>query len=110
MRLNDTNQEKGISNWLTVLPLADNGFSLNNEQFWDSIHIRYGWEIKKNLPTTCVCGSKFTHSMSCKKGGFITLPHNNIRDITAKMFGEICQDVPVEPVLLPLTVEKMQNK
>ena len=96
---------------MTVLPLADYGFTLNNEQFWESIHIRYGWEIK-NVPTTCVCGSKFTidHSMSCKKGGFITLRHNNIRDITAKKFGEICKDVAVEPVLLQLTGERMQKK
>ena len=60
-----------------------------------------------------VCGSKFTidHSMSCKKGGFVTLRHNNIiRDITAKMLGEICKDVAIESVLLPLTGEKMQNK
>ena len=110
-RLNDTNQEKGVSNWLTVLPLAQNGFTLNKEQFWDSIRIRYGWEIK-NLPTTCVRGSKFTidHSMSCKKGGFVTLRHNNIRDITAKILGEVCKDVAIEPVFLPLTGEKMQKK
>ena len=59
-----------------------------------------------------ICGSKFTidHSMSCKKGGFVALRHNSIRDITAKMLGEICKDVAIEPVLLPLTGEKMQKK
>ena len=105
MCLNDTNQQKGVSDWLTVLPVVDNGFTLNNEQFCDIIRIRYECEIK-NLPITCVCvcGSKFTidHSMRCKKGDFITLRHNNI-------LGEICKDVAFEQVLLPLTGEKRKR-
>ena len=46
-RLNDVSQEKGVSNWLTALPLLEHCFDLNKQQFWDCIHIRYGWELKK---------------------------------------------------------------
>ena len=45
MFLNDTNQQKCVSDWLTVLPLVF-GFTLNNEQFWGIICIHYGWEKK----------------------------------------------------------------
>ena len=67
-RLHDIAQEKGVSNWLTVLPIAEQDFNLNKHQFWDAICLRYGWNIP-NLPTHCACGSKFDvqHSLSCKK-------------------------------------------
>ena len=40
-----------------------------------------------------------THASSCKKGGFVTLRHIELRDITAEMLGEICIDVKAEPML-----------
>ena len=110
-RLNEINREKGVSNWLTVLPIAENGFNLNKQQFWDCVRLRYGWYIT-NLPLTCACGAKFDlqHCMSCKKGGFINIRHNDIRDLTAKMLTEVCKDVAVEPTLIPLTGENMKYK
>ena len=42
---------KGLSNWLTMLPIVEYGFELSKQQFWDSICLRYSWEISK-LPTT----------------------------------------------------------
>ena len=111
IRINDIYQEKGVSNWLNVLPLKDQGFYLNKQEFWDAIRLRYGWEIP-NLPTVCACGSKFdiNHCMNCKKGGFITKRHNDIRDLTAKMLSEICKDVEVEPPLINLTGETYEHK
>ena len=49
----------------------------------------------------CTSGSSYdiTHASSCKKGGFVTLRHIELRDITAEMLGEICIDVKVEPML-----------
>ena len=110
-RLNEINREKGVSNWLTVLPIAENGFNLNKQQFWDCIRLRYGWHIA-NLTSMCACGAKFDlqHCMSCKKGGFINIRHNDIRDLTAKMLTEVCKDVAVEPTLIPLTGENMKYK
>jgi len=85
-RLNEIAREKGVSNWLNAYPIKEYGFDLTKEQFWDSINIRYGWPIS-NLPTTCACGTKFTfqHSMSCKMGGFVSIRHNSIHDLTANL-------------------------
>ena len=37
------------------------------------------------------------HALSCAKGGFPILRHNEIRDITADLLTEVCHDVRVEP-------------
>ena len=92
---------------LTTLPLAEFNYNLNKEQFWDALRLRYNWNIPRT-PTECACGSKFTvqHALSCKKGGFITLRHNEVRDITA----EVCKDVRKEPLLTKLTGENIDEK
>ena len=41
-RLLQLSTEKGVSNWLTMLPIAEYGFELSKQQFWDSISLRYG--------------------------------------------------------------------
>ena len=48
--------------------------------------------------------------MSCKKGGFVTIRHNDIRDLTANILHEVCNDVEVEPRLLPVTRENLQYR
>ena len=60
-------QEPEASNWLTALPLREEGFSLNKQEFRGALAIRYNISIK-GLPETCVCGSEFTcdHAMTCK--------------------------------------------
>ena len=85
-RLLQLSTEKDVSNWPTILPNAEYDFELPKQQIWDSISLRYGWEISK-LSATCPCGSKFDiqNSMSCKKGGFVTIRHNELRDLTAKI-------------------------
>ena len=42
IRLNDINCEIGASSWLTFLPLKEEGYRLNKQEFWDLLHIRYG--------------------------------------------------------------------
>ena len=51
----------------------------------------------------------WTHALSCKKGGFVTLRHNEIRDVTAKMIGEFWKDVRTEPLLQQLSGEKLNS-
>ena len=34
--------EKGVSNWLTILPISDFGFQLSKQHFCDVIRLRYG--------------------------------------------------------------------
>jgi len=78
-RLLEINAEKGVSNWLNTLPMVEYGFDLTKQQFLDAVWLRYGWNIS-GLPTTCCCGEKYDlqHCMNCKKGGFISLRHNNL--------------------------------
>ena len=97
-------KEKGASSWLTVMPIEEHGFFLNKGEFRDSLHLRYGWDIT-NTPQSCVCGSPFSidHAMTCKRGGFPILRHNEIRDITANLLSQVCHNVATEPPLQPLS-------
>ena len=96
---------------MEIHSLKEYGFDLNKQQFWDGISIRYGWSLS-NLPMTCACGSKydFQHSMSCKKEGLVSIRHNDIRDLTADILRELCNDVEVEAKLIPLTGEQLQYR
>ena len=87
--------------------MREYNYILNKQQFWDSIRLRYGWSVP-GLPSKCPCGENFNiqHAMSCKKGGYVTIRHNEIRDITAKLLSELCKDVAVEPSLLKLNGEQ----
>ena len=107
----DFGGEKGASHWLVVLPLSEHGFTLHKGAFRDAIKLRYGWQLP-HLPSHCTCGKKFTveHAFSCPCGGFPSLRHNDIRDITADFLTEVSPSVAVEPALQPLTGEQLQYK
>ena len=79
----DLAKEKGSSSWLSVLPLEDHGFYLHKGEFRDALCLRYGWQLG-STPLTCSCGAQFSvdHAMVCHMGGFPTIRHNKIRDIT----------------------------
>ena len=97
------NKEKGVGSWLTVLPLKDQGFCLNKQEFRDAIGLRYGWKIP-NTPLFCGCGAKndVDHTLICAKGGYVSMRHNALRDLNAELQQEVCRDVVIEPRLLPL--------
>ena len=107
----ETLNQKGVSNWLTSIPLKEQGFELSKQEFWDAIRIRYNWPLDR-IPSTCACGSSFdlTHALSCKKGGFISLRHNEIRDITSNLLEEVCIDVRTEPLLNELANEDLPRQ
>ena len=109
-RAMDLSQEKGASNWLTVLPVEEFGFSLHKGAFRDALALRYSWPLH-NTPSRCSCGTNFTveHSLSCPKGGYPSIRHNEIRDFTAYLMTEVCHNVAVEPHLQPLSGETMVN-
>ena len=48
--------------------------------------------------------------MTCKKGGFVCIRHDEMRDLTANMLREICHDVTTEPSLLPLEGENLRYR
>ncbi len=66
----DLASEKGVSIWLTCLPVEELGFGLHRRAFLDAIALRYGWP-PADIPNTCSCGASFTicHVLSCPKGG-----------------------------------------
>ena len=109
-RAMNLSQEKGASNWLTVLPVEEFGFSLHKGAFRDALALRYGWPLH-NTPSTCSCGSCFSveHALSCPKGGYPSIRHNEIRDFTAYLLTEVCHNVAVEPHLQPLSGETMHG-
>ena len=110
-RLNDITQEKGVSNWLKAYPISDQGCDLNKQQFWDSVRLRYGWRLT-NISSTFSCRSKIViqHAMICEKGRFITIRHNDLRDLTTSLVTEECKDDDIEPQLLPVTSETFNNR
>ena len=63
------------------------------------------------MPLQCICGLPFgvDHAMQCKRGGYISHRHNEVRDITAHLLNEVCHDVQIEPQLLPLEGEAFQH-
>ena len=107
-RCTDLSKEKGSSAWLCVLPFEEHGFYLHKGEFRDALCLRYGWKVK-NTPHSCNCGAQFTvdHAMICHMGGFPTIRHNEIRDITASLLTEVCNNVATEPALQPLNGESM---
>ena len=104
MQLLEATLEAGSSNWLTTLPIKEHGFYLEKQAFWDTLYLRYNIQLR-NLPSHCVCGKTFSidHALSCPKGEFISLRHNELRDFTAKVLDECHTNVKIEPVLTPLT-------
>ena len=104
-------QEKGASSWLTALPVAEFGFTLHKSAFRDALCLRYGWQPSR-VPLNCDCGSQFSvveHALSCPKGGFPSIRHNEIRDLTANLLSEVCNNVCIEPHLQPITGEHLSG-
>ena len=47
------------------------------------------------------------HALTCNRGGFSFLRHNEIRDLSAKLLTEVCPNVGIEPGLQPLSGETL---
>jgi hypothetical protein len=52
----------------------------------------------------CVCGSKnnVDHTLTCKHGGHTIFRHDRIKHTNAEFMKQVCQDVQVEPELIPI--------
>ena len=97
-----------VESWLTTLPIEEHGFALHKGAFRDAICLRYGW-CPSHLLAECVCGKSFSvdYALSCSRGGYPSLRHNELRDLTAQLLSETCPNVSTEPELQPLSVESL---
>ena len=88
--------------------METHGFYLNKSDFRDALCLRYDWSLS-NIPRQCHCGKIFSvdHAMICPTGGFPTLHHNEIRDLTASLLSEVCHSVAIEHSLQPLNGERL---
>ena len=81
--------------WLNDLPNTLNGTVLAEEEFCDSLRLRFGLAPLK-LPLTCDrCGKKFdfNHAQQCPKGGHILHHYNDV----AAEWGEMCARGALKP-------------
>ena len=84
--------------------------ALTKSEFRDGLALRYGWE-PKNLPISCACSEPFmSHALHCATGRYTHLRHNELRDTFARLLGDVCNDVEIEPKLPPLEGETFDNK
>ena len=91
------------STWLSMLTIQEHGFALHKgASFRDALCLCYCWQPTL-LPLTCVCGNTFSieHVLSCPCGGYPSIRHNELRDITATLLTEVCHGVGIEPCLQP---------
>ena len=104
----DLAQEKGASSWLTALPLEEHGFSLHKSAFKDAMALRYGW-VPSQMPSHCIFNLwpvlHVQRALSCPRGGFPSIRHKSLQDLTASFLKETCHGVATEPTLQPITSE-----
>ena len=83
------------------------GFFLKQSRIQRCYNVKIRKRFNQGLPVTCPCSQKCdtAHALNCKKGGFVTIRHNNIRDYEGNSFAKIHTDVETEPSLQPIEGE-----
>ena len=91
-------REKGATSRISVLPLKEFGFVLNKGEFRDALRHQHAKELCE-LRSQCPCSHQYNvnHALYCKRGGFVIIKHNNIRDSEANLINQVYSDVEVEP-------------
>ena len=103
-------RERGDSSWLTALPAEEFGFALNKGAFRDVLALCHGW-CPTLIPSQSACGHSFSvsHALSYHMGGYPSIRHNEIRDLTADLLSEVCLSVLIEPHLQPVQGEALSD-
>ena len=72
--------DNSCSLWLTSLPLLKDNFDLSATEFRDALCVRYRIPFKRSFSRCDGCQQDFDlqNALSCKKGGLVTLRHNEI--------------------------------
>ena len=103
--------EKSASSWLNALPLQSKDFHLTKKEFWDTVNMRYGFQIKR-LPSSCDCGKDLSiqYSLSYLNGGHVNMRHYTIRNLFAEILTETSKDIQLEPQLVELAGENLKYR
>ena len=106
LRIVEQARDKSASSWLNAIPQKEQGFDLNKEEFRDSLRLCCNLPLK-GPPNQCVCGDQLSvnHALTCKKGGFISARHDQARNVLTSQLNKVCNNVQVEPQLIPLDNE-----
>ena len=54
--------------------------------------------------------SRHSAHINCKKRGFVSIRHNDLCDLTARVVSEVCKDTKIEPKLLLLSGEELHGR
>ena len=99
--------ENGALSWLSTL----HGLALHTRAFGGVPCLRYSW-FPSNMPSNMSVGNCAWWSIhwAVPFGGFSSVQHNKLRDITAQLHIEVCHRVGTEPTLQPLSQEQLKHK
>ena len=64
------------------------------------------------MPSKCPCGQKYdlNHAMNCKRGGFVVIRHNNVRDFDTNLLKTIQNDAEIELALQEIDNERIDGR
>ena len=97
--------ETKTSSWLTTPISSRDGFVLTKNEFNDNLCLRYSLPFQ-NLPSKCDgCSGDFSvqHALSCKRGGLVSIRHNEIRDVIGDLAALAWPCVTKEPEIKAAT-------
>ncbi len=102
--------EKEVEAWVQEIEKLSY-FTCSEPTFRDVVYLRYGWPLLNSLES-CICGCPFTidHVLSCPRGGFTIVRHNELRDPTATLLSDVGSNVITEPLLQPLNGERFPHR
>jgi len=90
-RFMEQSQDRGASSWVNAIPIEEEGFNVNKQEFFDALRLRYNFPLP-GLPPVCACGKPYSvfHAHECSKGGFVNRRHDNLRDLFVRLLNEVC--------------------
>ena len=89
-----------MANFAVLVADKDN-FDLSATEIRDALWVRYRKPLKQSFSRCDGCQQDFDlqHALSCKKGGLVTLRHNEIREAVGDLASILWKYVKREPVV-----------
>ena len=96
---------------LVTLFIAEHGLALHKElsgMILCMLCLHYGWHPNL-LPSHCICDYSLTIICVLSREVFLSIWHNEIRDLMADLMAKVCYGVRIEPGLPPVTKELLTS-